>query len=152
MDFVCRFNARISLDEKFVLKKENKYFLLNRELEKIVSKDFFYAGEYLGKIRKGKFFPSLNLLRIIAEGEANKVAINQKTAWLFICGRDIFRQGIVKVVGSKKKGDYTLILNLHGECLGFGEIQQNLDSKGKGVFIRNILDIGDFLRRESAAT
>lgn len=149
-DFASRFSAKINLDEKFVLKKENRYFLLNRELEKLISKDFFYAGEYLGKTKKGKFFPSFNLLRMITQVEANKVVLNEKAAWLFICGRDIFRQGIVKVFGLNKKGDYTLILNRYGECLGFGEVQQCLDGKGRGVFIRNILDIGDFLRRESS--
>jgi len=149
-DFASRYNARINLDEKFVLKKDNKYFLLNNELKKLISKDFFYAGEYLGKTRKGRFFPSFNLLRMIAQVEANKISVNEKAAWLFICGRDIFRQGIVKVVGSNEKGDYTLILNHHGECLGFGMIQRHLYGKGNEVSVRNILDIGDFLRRESS--
>lgn len=128
------------------------YFLLNEELKRLISKNFFYAGMYLGKVQKGRFLPSFNLLRIIAENEANKVVLDEKTAWLFICGRDVFRQGMVKVVGSKKKGDYTLVLNVHGECLGFGEIQQNLDAKGNGVCIRNLLDVGDFLRRENHGT
>jgi len=86
------------------------------------------------------------LLTIIAEGNANKVIVDEKTEWLFICGRDVFKQGIVKVIGSKQKGSYALILNQHGECLGFGKILQNLEREG--VAIKNISDIGDFLRRE----
>ncbi len=148
-DFVRRFNAEIRLDETLLVKKGNSYFLLNDTLKKLVAKDFFYAGLYLGKAKKDRFFPSFNLLRIIAEAKANKVVVDKKTEWLFICGRDIFKRGIKNVVGSKNRGSYTLILNMKSECLGYGKILHDLDKPGKGVVIKNILDIGDFLRRES---
>jgi ribosome biogenesis protein Nip4 len=41
-----------------------------------------------------------------------------------------------------------LVLNSYGECLGFGKILRSLDGKRKGLAVENILDIGDFLRRE----
>jgi len=86
---------------------------------------------------------------MIAERKANKLVIDKKTAWLFICGRDIFQQGILEG-NNLKKGDYTLILNEHNECLGFGKIMHNLRGApdAKKVAVKNILDIGDFLRRE----
>jgi ribosome biogenesis protein Nip4 len=146
--FVSRFQTRISLDKNLIVKRRNRYFLLNDRLKRLISKDFFYAGTYLGKAKRGKFFPSFNLLRMIAEEKANKVIVDKKTEWLFICGRDIFKQGITQVMGSKGKGDYTLILNQHGECLGFGKILCNLEKAKDGVVIENISDIGDFLRRE----
>lgn len=85
---------------------------------------------------------------MIAERDANKVFVKSKAEWLFICGKDIFKEGIMKVSGSNKKGDYALILNMHGECLGFGKIVKNLDEIREGLALRNILDVGDFLRRE----
>ena len=144
-DVVSRFQTRISLDKNLIVKRRNRYFLLNGGLKRLISKDFFYAGTYLGKAKRGKFFPSFNLLRMIAEEKANKVIVDKKTEWLFICGRDIFKQGITGMMGSKRKGDYTLILNQHGECLGFGKILCNLDKAKDGVVIENISDIGDFL-------
>ena len=147
-DFVSRFQTRISLDKNLIVKRRDRYFLLDDSLKRLISKDLFYAGTYLGKTKRGKFFPSFNLLRMIAEEKANKVIVDKKTEWLFICGRDIFKQGITEVMGSKRKGDYTLILNQHGECLGFGKILCNLDKVKDGVVIENISDIGDFLRRE----
>ncbi len=147
-DFVSRLDANISLDQNLIVKRKNRYFLLNENLKKLISKGFFYAGIYLGKTRNGEFFPSFILLGKIAEGKANKVFVDEKTAWLFICGRDIFKQGIVKVAGSRKKGDYTLILNTYGKCLGFGTILCDLDTKEENVAVKNISDIGDFLRRE----
>ncbi|MFZ0965664.1 MAG: hypothetical protein WAN82_03450 [Candidatus Bathyarchaeia archaeon] len=147
-DFVRQFDANISLDESLIVKKENRYFLINESLKKLIMKDFFYVGTYLGKTKNEKFFPSFNLLSMIAEKKANKIIVDKKTAWLFICGRDIFKQGIIKLVGSKRKGDYALILNQHGECLGFGKILRSLDEEKEGVAVKNISDIGDFLRRE----
>jgi ribosome biogenesis protein Nip4 len=147
-DFVGQFGGSISLDESFIVKREGRYFLLNMSLKKLITKDFFYAGIYLGKIKDGKFFPSFSLLRMIAERKANKIIVDKKTEWLFICGRDIFKQGIIKAMGSKRKGAYALILNQHGECIGFGKILHALDKEKEGVAVKNISDIGDFLRRE----
>jgi ribosome biogenesis protein Nip4 len=151
-EFAKRFGAKFEFDERLVIEKERRYFLLNKRLKGLVKSDFFYGGTYLGKMKKGRFFPSFNLLKIIAEqGSANKVFVDKKSEWLFTCGRDVFKKGITKIIGSKRKDDYVLVLNSHGECLGFGKIIQDLDKVKKGVAVKNILDIGDFLRRERQA-
>jgi ribosome biogenesis protein Nip4 len=147
-DFVGRFGTSICLDENSLLKKQNRLFLVDKNLKTLVSEDFLYAGTYLGKTENGKFLPSLSLLRMMAEKKTNKVVVDRKTEWLFICGRDIFKQGVIRVQGSKRKGDYTLVLNRHRECLGFGEVLRYLTREKEGAVIRNIFDIGDFLRRE----
>lgn len=147
-DFISKFNTSLKLDKNLTIEK-NRYFLINPYLKQLVGKEFFYAGVYLGKIKTEKFFPSFPLLAMIAASdEANRITIDEKTEWLFICGRDIFRQGITSIEGSKRKGDYTLILNHQNECLGFGKIIHSLDEVEHGLAIRNISDIGDFLRRE----
>jgi ribosome biogenesis protein Nip4 len=80
---------------------------------------------------------------------ANKIVVENKTAWLFICGRDVFRKGIISVHGSKRKGDHVLVLNQFGDCLGFGRIVCSLGgAQNNEVAVRNVSDIGDFLRRE----
>jgi ribosome biogenesis protein Nip4 len=148
-DFVNLFRASISLDESLIVKKKDRYFLLSPGLKKLASKDFFHAGTYLGKIKNGRFFPGFDLLRMMVEKKANKVIVNKKTEWLFICGRDVFKRGIVKVIGPLKEGDHVLVLNCYGECLGFGRVVSNLDSEKQSIVIKNISDIGDFLRRET---
>ena len=148
-DFVSQFKATINLDEGLIVKKINRYYLLSENLKKQIQQDFFYVGVYLGKLRGAIFFPSFLLLTMMAENKANKVVVDKKTAWLFICGRDIFKQGILEVKGSRK-GDYVLVLNEHNECLGFGKILRNIlkEQDAKRVVVKNLLDIGDFLRRE----
>lgn len=147
-DFVHRFHTCITLEEDMVVRKQGRYFLVNDNLKGLIAQDFYYAGAYLGKIKDGRFFPSFYLLSVIAKREANKIVVDRKTAWLFICGRDIFKKGIMEVIGSKKKGAHTLIMNEYGECLGFGKLVHDLDKEKEGVVVENISDIGDFLRRE----
>jgi ribosome biogenesis protein Nip4 len=148
-DFVAQFNASIPLDESHLVRNRNRYYLLSKKLKQQAPKGFFYAGAYLGAVKGASFFPSFLLLAMIAETKANKLVVDRKTAWLFICGRDIFKKGILKA-DNLKKGDITLIMNEHNECLGFGKMMLNLRAEIdlNKTSVKNILDIGDFLRRE----
>jgi ribosome biogenesis protein Nip4 len=146
--FASQFGAKIALKSDFVVEKAQRYYLVNPRLKQIAQNEYYYAGLYLGKVKNGVFFPSFNLLRMLTDVATNKVVVDKKTAWLFICGRDIFQKGIVKVQGSRRKGDATLILNEYNECLGFGRISGGLNEDETNVAVRNILDVGDFLRRE----
>ena len=125
-------------------------YLVNPVLKPLVRPDFFYAGVYLGKAKEGKFFPSFNLLGMLAKIGANRIILDRKAAWLFICGRDILGKSIVRVQGPGKKNTNTLVLNEFGECLGFGRIVENLSGEegNNQIAVRNVSDVGDFLRRE----
>jgi len=149
-NFAKLFGAELRIGERLVVKMGNRLFLLDGEVRKLAGKseEWLYAGIYLGRVEDGKLHPSFPLLSMIAEKAKNRVTVDDKTAWLFICGRDIFREGILEVKGSGAKGAYTLVFNRNGECLGFGRIAENLDYLKSGLAIENLLDIGDFLRRE----
>ena len=148
--FASKLGVEVTLNFDLIVKKADRYFLLNQKLQRLVRKDFYYVGVYLGKIKNGVFFPSFNLLAMLAKGRASKIVVGRKAAWLFICGRDVFRRGLLTMRGSRRKGDYVLVMNDFGECLGFGKILCNLDSdvQGTKVVVKNISDLGDFLRRE----
>lgn len=150
LDFTAQFKATINLNEKLVVKRKKRYFLLNENLKSQLHEDYYYIGIYLGKTKEGRFFPSFNLLAMMARGRARKIVVDRKTEWLFICGRDIFKRGILRTTDSMRKGDYTLVVNQHGECLGFGRLLCNVDEEvdRQKVIVRNISDVGDFLRRE----
>jgi ribosome biogenesis protein Nip4 len=147
-DFVNLFDANLTLDESLVVEKRNRFYLLNEDLKKFINKDFLYAGIYLGEISVRGFIPSFMFLAMIAETAQNKIYVDQRTEWLFICGRDIFRKGITRVTGLSKKNDCALIMNTYGECLGFGAIRARVGEEGENIAVKNMLDIGDFLRRE----
>jgi ribosome biogenesis protein Nip4 len=148
--FIQRLKSNLHLKQDLIVKSRNRWYLLPDTLKQSADKAFFHAGTYLGKLRGRTFFPSISLLAMIAQTRANKTTVNEKTEWLFICGRDIFEEGILRTEGSKKKGDLTIILNQRDECLGLGRIAHNITGEGNGhrVAIRRVLDIGDLLRRE----
>lgn len=150
LDFTARFKTTINLNEKLVVKRKKRYFLLSENLKSHLKKNWYYIGVYLGKTQGDKFFPSFNLLAMMARGRARKIVVDRKTEWLFICGRDIFKRGMLRATGSMRKGDYALVVNRHGECLGFGRVLCNVDEavEKQKVIVRNVSDIGDFLRRE----
>ena len=150
--FASRFGYRVNFNSNLVVEKNNRYYLLNPRIKSMLQSDYYYAGLYIGKVKNGIFFPSFNLLNMLVNAAANKIVVDQKAAWLFICGRDIFFIGIEKVMGSKRKGDATLVLNEFGECLGFGKILDDLTKTENKVVIKNVLDVGDFLRRETKNT
>ncbi|MBS7632706.1 hypothetical protein KEJ15_03675 [Candidatus Bathyarchaeota archaeon] len=147
--FAREFGAKLELRRNLIVKKNNRYFLVDEKLKPFALDNFYFAGIYLGKVKKSKFFPSFELLRIIAEeGKANQITITERAEWLFICGRDIFGKNILKVKGSTKRGVHTLVMSKHGDCLGFGRILHDLKDGVAGVAVKNVSDIGDFLRRE----
>ena len=149
-DFVEKLGSKLSLTDNRIINKDGRIFLLNKEVYEYYKKNFFYAGLFLGNIKKRKLVPSLYLLSLLSKNKANKVIVDNKSAWSVIYGKDIYNQGILRFEGSLQKGDITLILNSYGDCLGMGKIMFDLDKKSKEneVIVKNLFDIGDFLRRE----
>ncbi len=150
-DFAKRFHARIQFDDSLVISRHGRYFLLNKTLKKLTLNDFFCSGIYLGLNEGGDFVPSFNFLFMLAQEKANKISVDRRTEWLFICGRDIFKRGIRSVSGLARKGDFVLVENRSGECLGYGQFTGDFNKIRAGVVVKNLLDVGDFLRREKPA-
>jgi ribosome biogenesis protein Nip4 len=148
LKFVSQFGAQIALNPELVLEKNARYYLLTPSVRKFAVGEFFYAGLYLGKVKNGLFFPSFNLLDMLLEVAANRVVLDRKAAWLFICGRDVFREGVLKFIGSKQSGDAVLVVNEFGDCLGFGRLAGGAVGGRGELAVKNVLDVGDFLRRE----
>jgi ribosome biogenesis protein Nip4 len=149
-NFAGQLGVQIALNLDSIIEKNGRFYLVNPFLKQLVRQDFFYAGVYLGKVKEGKFFPGFNLLRMLAKNGANRIILGRKAAWLFICGRDVLGTSIVRVWGPGRKNTNTLVVNEFGECLGFGRIVENLRGEGvvNQIVVRNVSDVGDFLRRE----
>ena len=149
-NFAAQFGVAVALNPDLIVEKNGRYYQVNNAFKPFVKGDFFYAGVFLGKAKEGKFFPSFNLLSMLAKEDANRIVVDRKAAWLFICGRDILASSIMRVHGAGKKHTNTLVLNEFGECLGFGRIVGKLSGEATSdeIAVRNVSDVGDFLRRE----
>lgn len=113
-------------------------------IKKSTGRDPVSAGVFLGE-EKGKVFrPSIALLDLLGRATDRWVTIDSKAEWLFLCGRDVFAKSVVK---ANVKSGVVLVASKEKEVLGYGKITGDL-SKPDKVYIKNILDKGDFLRRE----
>ncbi len=124
---------------------DSKRFTLSQELgrQRFSREKLVYAGTYLGRNRR-LFEPGSPLLQMLAAEEGTrKVHLGRDAAWLFVCGRDIFEENIEGVEDALELGGYYLVM-FDGRCIGYGRFET---SAGIHV-IRNLFDLGDFLRRE----
>lgn len=127
---------------KNTVTRGRRIFLIKKELMfiKEMKEKFFSAGLPLGEATSKGFKPSFALLDLI-KNTKNKVMISEKAEWLFLCGRDAFKKSIIKEYEPKER---FLVINEKEEVLGIGKKEK----KGKKEVIKNLLDRGDFLRRE----
>jgi 60S ribosome subunit biogenesis protein NIP7 len=113
-------------------------------IDKKLDRKAYSAGLYLGEEKGKQFRPSIPLLELLGKASHRWVMIDDKSEWLFLCGRDVFAKSVLK---ANVKSGVVLVANKGGEILGYGKITGSLDKKDK-VYVKNILDRGDYLRRE----
>lgn len=128
-------------DEKFkdVIIYKNSYHFQNK-LVKHIPLQPFSPGPLLGT-KKKEFKPSVYLLELLSKKSSNKIFVNPKIEWLFLCGRDVFEDSVMK---DESTSNTFLVQNERDENLGLGRKIK----KGRQTLIKNVLDRGDFLRRE----
>lgn len=143
--FVSKF-AGIALE---YTKIGNKYFLAEAfliELSKRLNCKIESLGLFLGEEKEDKFVPSLALLDILAKVSDEKAFVNEIGEIDFLYGKDLKKRHIKSFTGGSKEGFFKLIQNEENENLGYGKISRDLDSES--AEIANILDKGDYIRRE----
>jgi ribosome biogenesis protein Nip4 len=120
-----------------------KYFYISKELKEVKDKiplEPYCEGLPLGQLENNKFVPSIALLDILSNYTDKKVIISKKGQTMFLYAKDVFPENFEK---SKVNEGICLVLNEQNEVLGYGELK-----KGKKNILKNLLDRGDFLRRE----
>jgi ribosome biogenesis protein Nip4 len=142
MDALEQFTKQFTdhFDLRPVQKIRNQYFLVDNSLAKKIPLQPQSIGLFLGTLKKD-LQPSPALIDLLAKTSTKKAIIDDKAAWLFLCGRDVFPQSILKNAVSE---GLVLVQNEKDENLGLGKM-----FKGKnGMMIRNLLDKGEYLRME----
>ena len=136
--------ARVFTEQNIpYVKIGKKYYEESSSLKKtreVISKNPENTGLILGE-EKNNFLPSTYFLEKLSLMTKNKVFINDKAEWLFLCGRDAFENSITKNNSSAK---FFLVQNQRDENLGLG----TLSTKNGVTIVKNVSDRGDFLRRE----
>ncbi|NQU79027.1 hypothetical protein HQ545_04635 [Candidatus Woesearchaeota archaeon] len=146
-DFVSRFTEQKLCH---IVKSGREYFQISPDLNAVMDKvsknlnrEPVCAGLFLGEDKGKRFRSSFALLELLGRASTRWVIVDEKAEWLFLCGRDVFSSSIVK--SNVAKGD-ALVVNKHGEVLGYGKVVGNLNKDC--IYLDNIIDRGDFIRRE----
>ena len=146
VQFIRLFTEHEVFAGRDIITISNHVFAASGPLRKLVSsnqRSAFAAGIYLGTQGRQGFIPGFQLLDALMPLTERKVILKEKASWLFVCGRDALPKGVEKAPEGLKDGDLVLLENSRGECLGLGEWRAD-----KKLAVRNVLDRGDFLRRE----
>lgn len=138
--FLDNFGVKLPLEAKVVGKQLFHVPVKIGELANQIPLDPFSIGLMLGEAKSRRFVPSFALLDL-CKGSENRVVIANDAQWLFLCGRDIFLDNVLR---KGKLNEQFLVVNEQGEVLGLGCFAQ---VKGKRL-LKNVFDRGDFLRRE----
>lgn len=131
-----------------IVKIKYKYYLLENEAKNVFEKiplDAEFVGTFLGEEKRGVFYPSLALLDILSKVSDKKIFVEEKAAWLFLCGRDIMGRGVIK---SNVNMGLVLVQNRNDQNLGYGKISGHVHKRNDEIVVKTILDRGDYLRRE----
>ena len=111
--------------------------------------DFVFTGRFLGE-KKKDFIPSPYGVEHASKQAQNnqKVVLNEKAAWLFICGRDAFGSAVVR--GKPKKNRIIYLYDTHDNLLGMGQwLVNDLTTKqAEQAVIKNLYDKGRYIRQE----
>lgn len=147
-EFLKGVGSSLAPDEDGLVRINNKRFTAGEELTGLLPtrRGLVYAGRFLGKDKR-VFIPSSILLEELArEPGTRKAHVDRRTAWLFVCGRDVFHDNM-RVESELRLGELYLVV-FEGECLGYGRVEEFEGS----LILKNLFDLGDFLRRERKST
>ncbi len=156
-EFLSNFLSPEETEEIKAALIKNNLYLFNKELfelEKQIEKNSSLVPRYLslklGSFKNYKFHPSLPLLKMLSEKTGQKIKIDKKSAYLFTCGRDIFEKSVLDPQPKAKKRSLLIITDENETFLGMGKAIENfpLKERKSRTAVKNILDIGDYLRRE----
>ena len=143
-EFIKQFTTKtieyIQIDDKFY-KRNNR--LKSLELPDRIPTIF---GLFLGEIKNDTFYPSFNLLDLIAQDTVEIIIVNTWGEIDFLYGKYLRKRHIISIKGSQDKGRLKLIQNQMGETLGYGRFLGFSDTKVKVA--NHILDRGVFLKRD----
>ena len=147
-EFVHKFTDEDVFGKKEIIQIRKKYFLAESELIELLNNIEYkpeHIGLFLGEDVKGRFKPSLGFIDLISQHSDLKVFVNDKSEWMFVVGKDLFSEGVTSKTRKSVLENRGLVLvqNKLDENLGYGKLQPN-----ENIIVKNILDRGDFLRRE----
>lgn len=109
--------------------------------------DSHAGGLPIGTLEDGVFRLDLQGAVLLARHtEVQGVRVREKAARLFLYGRDILGDSVLRADRRLQNGDACVVLNPRGEALGIGEVVGGF--KGLRPAVRPLHDLGVYLREQ----
>ncbi len=150
-EFIAYFTDKELFDSEHVYQLGSEWYLVPHELfalGKNQPRQPVFVGTFLGKQHGERFAPGVALLELLAP-HAAKVEVSDKAAWLFVCGKDVLQPSILSATHAIKLHQRVLVM-CKSEVIGIGKVMGSMTEQK--TIIKNVFDIGDFLRRERPRT
>lgn len=139
MDALAEFFDDFQIPPPQTIKQGRQYYY---STIKEFSEDQFSIGVFIGEMKR-MFQPSAGILPLL-QSSPHKITVNDKSAYLFTCGRDIFDDAVTNKEDKCTRKGLVIVKTKENYLIGIAK----KTVKGKQVMYKNILDIGSFLRRE----
>ena len=131
--------------EVYAFSKDLVKFL---ELYKL---NFVHAGLKVGEVGSRRFRFSLEGSFYLAKKDKKRVYVNEKGEMLFLYGRDIFAESVLRATSDVEENDIVFVCNRNGDILGIGKARfdaRRIKEAGSRVVVENLVDRGEYLRKE----
>ncbi len=137
----------------------NEIYAINEDAKEIIDeilekkKHPYALGFHVGRIRKNKFIPSLELGYAAVTKTNAYVIVNDKGEKNFLYGKDIFTESVIDIGTNIREKQIVLVLNDRHEYTGIGRALGAITKRRdkilarRKVIIKNIIDLGWYLRR-----
>jgi 60S ribosome subunit biogenesis protein NIP7 len=138
-------DAKGRIREVYALSKDLVKFL---ELYKL---NFVHAGLKVGEVGSRRFRFSLEGSFYLAKKDKKRVYVNEKGEMLFLYGRDIFAESVLRATSDVEENDIVFVCNRNGDILGIGKARfdaRRIKEAGSRVVVENLVDRGEYLRKE----
>jgi ribosome biogenesis protein Nip4 len=135
-------NAGLIKELGKIIKKSRFIYAVSNEVFEVadsIDDNFLYAGTLLGEVKK-EFMPSPEFVDFLSKHSSNKITVNPKSEWMFLCKKDIFKSGVLKDT-SDRKARKVFVQTVNGENIGLAFAFK------EGKYL-HIIDKGAYVRKE----
>ncbi len=146
LDFLNDYVILIKEGEKkeaYALTKDLWEFLKDKKI------NFTSAGVKIGEVGKRFRFTVEGAFWLVRRRK--RVWVNEKGEMLFLYGRDLFASSILRTEDFKEN-EVVFICNRDGDIIGIGKSRYDSDKikdlEGNRVVIENLIDRGEYIRRD----
>jgi len=112
----------------------------------------YSAGTPFFEMKEETYRYLLGAIEILSKYSNQSIIVNEKGAKLFLYGRDLFKNSVISFDMNMEKNSFVIVKEYSKKPLGMGKLLYATDTFKKieksTVVIRNIIDLGYYLRSE----